>query len=231
MAFYHIMNCGFDLDQLQDRMNRSFQKKDGVSSADELFKKIRAMYSEDKLQQLWPQMEQAEQLLKESIKEREGRMDVMGFGRRPRLPSPMVAYCPDAPWLPFFDEDICEGYNASSKDALRLSKAFQAPVLAFSIFDSDILMLSYGDAAKNLAYDYAKPNCQGMEEYDTGLFQTAFPQFLLELCPQAEEKRLREIWDGEEVFADNRMEKLSEILGTVPLYSAVPEGFEAITPQ
>lgn len=90
-------------------------------------------------------------------------------------------------------------------------------------------MLSYCAAAEIIAYDYAKPNFDDMEEFDDETYQCTFPQFLTGLCPGASEQELREIWDAEEVFADDRMIKLSEALGAVPVYDELPEGFEAVT--
>lgn len=226
MAFYHIKNNGFDREQLQTIMGKSFPQKDELS---DLFEKMKAAHGEDRLRQMWPNMEQDMERAKQWMEERRQRPAPFGLPRRPQLPSPMIGYCENAPWLPFFDVAKCEGYNASSKDARRLSKAFGTPVLAISIFDSDILLVSYSDAAKKIDYDYAKPNIEGMEEYDTGLFQTEFPQFLVDFCPDGSEEKLKEIWNGDEVFADDRMYKLGEVLGLAPINAKVPEGFEVIT--
>lgn len=222
MAFYHIKNDGFDREQLRVVMERTFAKEKGASQTDNFYKMIRRIHGEDAYKKFRPIFEQAEQQLREHRKQAP-----LDFAQG--IPSPMVAYREDAPWLPFFDVKKCEGYNASSRDARRLSKAFGAPVLAISIFDSDILFVSYSDAAKKIAYDYAKPNIEGMEEYDTGLFQTEFPQFLVDLCPDGSEEKLREIWGADEVFADDRMYKLGEILGLSPINVEVPKGFETIT--
>lgn len=222
MAFYHIKNEGFDRERLQTVMERSFEKEKGAPQADGFYKAIRRLYGEDAYRKFKPIFEQAEQKLRDHQKQAPSDFDQT-------LPSPMVAYRQDAAWLPFFEVNICEGYNATSKDARRLSKAFGAPVLVFSIFDSDILMVSYSDAAKKIAYDYAKPNVEGMEEYDRSLFKNMLPTFLLELCPTLTEEKLREIWNGDEVFADDRMYKLGEVLGLSPINGKVPEGFEVIT--
>ncbi|MBO5035066.1 MAG: hypothetical protein J6C43_05600 [Oscillospiraceae bacterium] len=138
-----------------------------------------------------------------------------------------LAYRPDARWLPLFEENLCEGYNASSRDAGKLAKTFGAPVLAFSIFDSDILFVSYADPEKGISEDYAKPNFEGFEEYDMDQYQEAFPQFL---CAYGDEAALREAWEGEEVFADDRMAKLCELIGAQVLYdgSKLPQGFQWI---
>ena len=199
MAFYHIKNRGFDRQELQEIMDQSVSPS---NVRDTVFK---SMFGEE-----WLRLYQS-------------------FLPQDRLEPkpPVLGYRPDASWLPFFDSGMCDGYNATSADARRLSKIFGAPVIVFSIFDSDILMLSYSDAEKNIHYDYAQPNCEG---YDTGHFQRELPLFLLFLCPGLTRETLKELWEGEEVFADDRMEKLCEALRMFPIYQAdsIPEGFEAI---
>lgn len=210
MSFYYIKNQDFSRGRLQEILGQSFPKK---GKADEsFFDSLKLLLGDEKAEILKAQMEQDDPSLFE-----EG------------LPSPMVAYRPDAPWLPFFEERLCEGYNASSRDAHRLSRKFKAPVLAFSLFDSDLLLVSYCDAAQKIRYDYAKPNFEEMEEYDTELYKAEFPQFLAELCPGVSEDALKEIWDAEEDFADDRMEKLCTALRMVSINRSVPDGFEAIT--
>lgn len=140
---------------------------------------------------------------------------------------PVLAWRANARWLPFFEENLCDGYNASSRDAGRLAKAFGAPVLAFSIFDSDILFLSYADPERRLRLDFAKADFEEAEEMIDSPFQMEFPQFL---CTWGDEQTLREIWEGEEVFADDRMAKLCGVIGAEVLYDGqdLPEGYERI---
>lgn len=214
MAYYHIRNDGFDREQLQ----AGLRKIAGEESASAKFEKMMIeLVGEEMFRQAQRETE-ATQRHFDSI-----------FGARPKLPSPMIAYRPDAPWLPFFNADICESYDASSKDARKLSELFGAPVLVLFVYDSDILFVSYSDAAKGEVYDYAKPNSEWMEEYDTETFQNEFPAFLLELCPTLTEEKLTEIWEADEVFADDRMYKLGEVMGLSPINVEVPEGFEVIT--
>lgn len=99
-----------------------------------------------------------------------------------------------------------------------------------ALFDSDILFVAYADAAAGTACDYAKPNFEEMEEYDTDLHSTDFPQILLRLFVNADPAALREAWDGEEVFADARLEKLCALLPLPILYSGEtpPEGFQLL---
>ena len=162
--------------------------------------------------------------------------DIMGqtFGYTDRddeddsLDCPTILYQESAKWLPFYDEDICEGYIASHEDAMKLSIIFSTPVLAFSVFDSDILFVSYADTNKNIHYNYAKPNIDGYDEFDIDLYKTAFPTFLLDFCLAKEKEAFDEIWNGEEVFSENRMECLCELIGATPVYDEIPEGFQGI---
>ena len=214
MAYYHIRNDGLD----RERLRTGLGKIAGEESASARFEKMMInLVGEEMFRQAQRETE-ATQRHFDSI-----------FGARPKLPSPMIAYRPDAAWLPFFNVDICEGRTASSRDARKLSRLFCAPVLALSVYDSDILLVSYSDAAKGVEYDFAKPPCEGYEEYDAELYSTQFPQFLTQLCPALTEEKLAEIWEADEVFADDRMYKLEEILGLSPIDVEVPEGFEVIT--
>lgn len=221
MAFYHVKNRGFDREELQTIMEQA-----SFSSAAQAatYETIRQMFGEKMLQSYKLQVEQESQVF---------AFGTNLFGGPDEDPKSVIGYRPDAPWLPFFDVNICEGYNASSRDTKILSKAFGAPVLGFSIFDSDILMLSYSDAEQDVNYNYAKPNCEGMEEYDTEVFQTDLPLFLLFLCPELTKEKLKEIWEGDEVFADDRMEKLCRVMGMTSIYStsSFPDSFERITAQ
>ena len=213
MAFYHIRNDGFD----RERLQAGLKKIAGEESASSKFEKMMIeLVGEEMFRQAQRETELTQR-----------RFDSI-FGARPKLPSPMIAHRTDAPWLPFFNVDICEGYNASSRDARKLSKLFGAPVLALSVYDSDILLVSYSDAAKGVEYDYAKPNSEWMEEYDMETFRNEFPAFLLELRPTLTEEKLREIWEADEVFADDRMYKLGKVMGLSPINGKVPEGFEVI---
>lgn len=153
--------------------------------------------------------------------------EMMGRSQKFREKGPVLAYRPDAKWLPLFEENLCEGYIASSRDAEKLAKTFGTPALAFSIFDSDILFASYADPEKQLRADCAKPNIEGFDEYDTEQYKEEFPQFL---CAYGEEAALRAAWEGEEIFADDRMEKLCELIGAQVLYDAsqLPQGFQRL---
>lgn len=154
-------------------------------------------------------------------------------GRKNRC-AETVAFREDAKWLPYFEEWRCESCNCSSQSLEPLSQQFQTPVLAFTIFDSDILFVSYCDAEKQIFYDYVKPNCPEMEEYDAEIYQEGLPTFLLSLdggdnVQRIEDvQKLKAIWDEEGlVFADDRMHNLLKFLGMQVVYDEndIPEGF------
>ena len=144
--------------------------------------------------------------------------------------SMLAVFSPESRWVPLFETNLCEGYTASSRDTDRLSKLFGTPVLAFSIFDSDALFVSYSDCARHVHYDYIKPDFPEFEEYDSEQYQNAFPEFLYAYCKEADWERLRQIWeleDDDELFADDRMTELCQLLGTPVLYDGktIPEGY------
>lgn len=146
-----------------------------------------------------------------------------------------MAFRTDAPWLPLWQTWLCDGKVLSSGDLGKLSKAFQTPVLSFALFDSDVMFVSFQDAAAGTAFDYARLPFEEYEEYDDEIYQLGFPEFLAELCPPERREELRNIWeedDEDEVFADDRMWKLMELLGMEaidPGAEQFPEGFERIT--
>ena len=146
----------------------------------------------------------------------------------------LLAFREDARWLPYFQSWRCESCLCSSRDLRELSQRFGTPVLGFSIFDSDVLFLSYCDAAKQVFYDYVKPNFpEMMEDFDAPDAQTGPPVFLLSLAGYGgagqEEglRRLTDIWEEELVFADDRMDGLLQFLGAQVIYDEeeIPEGY------
>ena len=109
--------------------------------------------------------------------------------------------------------------------------------LAFALFDSDVLFASYRDEATGEAYDYARLPFEDYEEYDDEVYQLGFPAFLADLCPPERREELRTAWETDEeyeVFADDRMWKLMELLGMEgidPGAEQFPAGFEQIIPN
>lgn len=147
---------------------------------------------------------------------------------------PQIAFQPDAKWLPLFQAHLCDGNTLSTQNLERLSKTFGTPVIAFNIFDSDALSLSCCDGAAGSCLDYVKPNWDGNTDYDMPHYRKDFPEFLNWLCPPEQRADLRAVWDGEEIFADDRMWKLFELLGMEaidPGAEHFPEGFEIVYPE
>ncbi len=216
-AYYCIWNHGFTQDELKEKIetiSSSGKKKDekfianlGALLSPEIVEQIRAGAAE-------------------SMENFDTIFSLNGQSKGNRA---VIAYSPEAQWLPLFETTLCEGYTASSKDATRLSKLFNAPVLALSIFDSDILFVSYSNAEKGICYDYAKPNCEEFAEYDTDKYSTEFPDFLSEFCSKPE---LNSIWNNaDEVFADDRLEKLCRLMQIDLLYDSTCtlEGYQFIS--
>lgn len=216
-AYYCIWNSGFTQDELKEKIetiSSSGKKKDEA-----FFGSLSAF--------LAPQI--AKQIRAGAAESMAHFDTIFGMKGQSQGNRAVIAYSPEAKWLPLFETTLCEGYTASSKDSIRLSKLFNAPVLAFSIFDSDVLFVSYSDAKKGIRYDYAKPNCEGFEEYDTDQYSTEFPDFLSEFCSKPE---LESIWNNaDEVFADDRLEKLCRLMQIDLLYDSTCalEGYQFIS--
>lgn len=149
-------------------------------------------------------------------------------------PKAVLAYCESQRWLPLFIESLCDGYTVSSTDLKTLSQQFNTPVFGFAIYDSDVLFVSYCDAQKDIAYDHAKPNFQGFEEYDSHLYTQDFPTFMLDLCDASRHEELLAAWNEEDmVFADDRLDKIADLLDFKLFYdfSCDLPGFQAITAE
>ncbi|MTQ97754.1 hypothetical protein GMD88_15080 [Pseudoflavonifractor sp. BIOML-A6] len=134
--------------------------------------------------------------------------------------------------MPLFNGNMCQGPIVSSRDTGQLAEIFGVPVLACSLFDSDVLTISYSDPERGIKADYARPNVPEYMEFDWDTYQTQFPEFLVDLCGEDARERLREIWASEEyVFADDKMYDICGLLGAQALYSGdeIPEGFIPIT--
>lgn len=147
---------------------------------------------------------------------------------------PQIAFHANSKWLPLFQAYLCEGDYPSVQDPKRLSRTFGTPVMFFSIFDSDSLSLSYCDGAADTCQEYFKPNWDGDDNYDMQRYQKAFPEPLIWLYPPEHRAELRRVWDGDEVFADDRMLKLFRLLGMEifdPETEQFPQSFEIVRPE
>ena len=216
-AYYCIWNRGFTQDELKEKLKGI--SGSGKKEDDEFFQTLCRMCSPKVARQIWDDAEKARADFHAAL-----------WGKdQTQRDCATIAYKPDAKWLPLFETKLCEGYIASSRDATRLSKLFAAPVLAFSVFDSDILFVSYSDAKKKIRRDYAKPNSEEIKEYDTEQYNKEFPEFLSEFCDRDE---LKAIWDHtNEIFAEDRLEKLCRIMKIDLLYdgACALDGYQLIT--
>ena len=100
--------------------------------------------------------------------------------------------------------------------------------------DSDILFVTYCDAARGIDKSYLCPNSPHTEEaygFEEDDYIHSLPEFMLEFGDWA---RLRAAWEEEVVFADDRMYNLCEILGIRPIAferDNIPQGYRAICRQ
>jgi hypothetical protein len=149
----------------------------------------------------------------------------------------VIAFQPGTRWLPYFETWLCDGNIVSSEDLQEVSEQFGTAVLAFAVFDSDILFISYCDAEQQVFYDFVKPNYPEIEEYDTEIYQEGLPAFLLSLDKEdnvqqmGDLQRLKDIWDEEDmVFADDRMHNILQFLGMQVICDEndIPESFTRI---
>jgi len=146
--------------------------------------------------------------------------------------SPVIAYNKTAKWFPFFDANLCEGSIAIIDDLKLLSKIFGVPVIAFSVYDSDCLFVSFADQKNMVDYNHVKPNTSDFQAYDVEVYKTVFPTYLLDFCDNNDHKKLTEVWNSDQyIFAEDRMINMCAILRISVLYndSEAPDGFYIIS--
>lgn len=68
----------------------------------------------------------------------------------------VLVYKQNCKWISLFEESMCEGYIAEREDAEVLSEIFERPVFAFSVFDSDELIVAYSDKKNKISVQYKK---------------------------------------------------------------------------
>lgn len=222
MTYIQLQNRGFTRQELQERMDALFSgKAQEPRPLEELERGMEALKG-------------AKLTLKDRaiLRLLHGAMEREDEGAK----GPQAGFRPDAAWLPFYQTRLCDGSIQSSRDLGRLSEAFGTPVLAFALFDSDVLFVSYRDNAAGAAYDYARLPFEAYEEYDGEVYRLGFPEFLASLCPPDRREELRRIWEEDnkdDVFADDRMWKLMDLLGMEaidPAAKKFPGGFEKVVP-
>lgn len=143
--------------------------------------------------------------------------------------NPFLAYASEARWLPYFDEGLCMGGILDERDLNALSNLFGAPILAFSIYDSDAVELFFCDAQTRTTYDYGTSLCPGMIDFEDGCSQ-ACPLFLAGLLG-VEEAQIQAAWNQEDlVFADDIMTEILEIMGAPAVFDASEDlsGYEKL---
>lgn len=216
MAFYFIKNIEFSPTGLVEKIKEISRFSDAEAR------------NELKMIEMFMPPELIEQMHKE-VAASKAHIDSI-FGQSRGESRPAIAYSATAEWLPLFDERMCAGNNASEADLTRLFDVFGVPVLALSIFDSDVLLLSYIDEVEQIR-NHAKPNIDGFMDYDVDQYSKEFPDFLAEVFTGSSGDELRAVWAKEDyVFADDRMHDMCRLLNIAPLYDSneIPDGYQAV---
>ena len=211
-AFYYVVNTGFSKERVQEILSEMTSREMASlpPQAGQILKKLGGG-------------ERALELLEMLGK------TVQIFGK-----DSIVAWREDARMFPVFDTNSCEGHTAVIMDNEVLAQYFQAPVLSFSVMDSDVMFVVYRDRENGEKVSCARPNYSGTDEeiYDTNLYKVEFPEPLLKYCGEGEQQKLRDIWESEDyTFAEDRMEAICELLGLDIVYvrEDIPEGYEVVT--
>lgn len=142
----------------------------------------------------------------------------------------VIGYSACAKWLPLFDKTYCDD-DMESMTANQLSQMLGAPVILFSLYDSDFLFFSYCDAAHEISCESLKPPKPIIEAYELEECNTDLPQVLLDFCAPDKHDQLRKIWDATDaIFADDSMCEICHLLEAPILYddSDIPAGFQAV---
>ena len=141
-AFYNVFNTGVTPEDLAINMReiQNFNK----SAADRHNRGLERLLPPEELEKARAIFKQMEADLGAAYRERQKE-------RRP-----VIAYDKTAKWLPLFEENLCEGCEMSDDTLKWLYRVFGAPVLAFMIFDSDVLYVSYIDDKSQVHnYDFS----------------------------------------------------------------------------
>ncbi len=230
MAFYNIINRGFTRDELADKLSCLPERPFMLFDTDAMFtREVERMFEVFKFPEdqydikidFVHELQQTHDRLKNEDRDN----NLTGHS------NPIIAFNKEAKMLPLFKPHLCEGNNATTTETDLMSEHFGAPVLAFSIYDSDVLFISYSDKAAGVAYNYAMPNYEEFEDYDFEYFSREFPEFLLSFCDESDHQKLRDIWAKMDyIFADDRMFDICELIGANIIYGAEHnlEGFDTI---
>ncbi len=177
------------------------------------------------------------------------------FADPPKLsPGALLAYQSTAAWFPVYEDGLNDD---DEHNAMELSRAFGVPAFAFGVMDSDILFVTYCDAAQEITRQWTKGNSPGMletyfgpEDPETWMKELresfgddvpeelvapptrspqTLPDFLLDF---GDPDQLRAAWEEDVVFAEDRAYTLCTLIGTVPLFceAELPEGWQTLYP-
>ena len=133
--------------------------------------------------------------------------------------SASIIYNADAEWLQLYDDAMSDGYIASVIDMQVLAKHFGTTVLSFSVFDSDIINISYYDPVGDFYRDTEVSNVSFDDDDDGDADISQLPDFMLKLCSDDKHNRLCEILYVDEcVFVEEKLQAMCELLGLTEVY-------------
>lgn len=215
-SFYFIQNAGFTVDALHEKLG-AFSKH----APSEFDKLMEAEIGLEVYAKLKEQVAAAHAFFDTAL----GRED------RSLRERTVVAYCETAKWLPFFELNLCEGHIASGRDVKKLYRIFDAPVLSFAVFDSDVMFVIYWDGKSNRPLYYAKPNYIDFDEYDKATYSTELPAFIRDFCADDASDRLESIWESTAYsFAEDRLNDICALMHAKPLFDSgdIPKEFQGV---
>jgi hypothetical protein len=218
-AFYTVKNKGFSISELNEKVNSLAMQ--GKAKTDQVFKRLEQSMGHDIFKQATDKYNETRAFFD----------DIFGWNRQAKTNSTVIAYNETKSWLPFYEETLCDSNIASINDLRRLNDLFDAPILTFSLFDSDVLFISYIDQKHNILFNYAKLPFEGYGEYDSSVFSTDFPEFLKDYCNDHNYQKLQDIWFLEKMFcAEDILYDICDLLNIDTMFDAedIPEDYEPI---
>ena len=228
-AFYNVMNKNFSVSELQRKISEfSASRK---SSEDDRMAKITNSFMGEGTWEILKELYEEEKARNRILKSDIFIKDFFVGDNSSEVDRAVIAYNKSAKWLPFFERDFCYGKYASKREIRLLSKIFNAPVMAFSVYDSDILFVSYIDPENNIFQNYTKTNYSGFEDIDTRLYSADLPRFLKEHCIERDYKQLVVIWESEDfVLAEDRMREICKLIKVQIMFDEtdIPEGYQPV---
>ena len=135
------------------------------------------------------------------------------------FPDGAMLYKPGSPWVSTLENATISGFDPSSigPHASRYANAFGLPVMAVSVFDSDILLLAFCNPEAlpvvfAATHNDIKEDPLLCEEYEITSEQLTFPEPLEQYATSEELSKLREIWQADVVCIEEIVFDIANIL-------------------